>query len=73
MSISTKFGTAENIMQFGIFVFVEAQDINLQGNLQGSKFDRDCVFSWEHFSFYEKVPSSHDRVVFTPSPSDVFN
>ena len=45
MSISTKFGTAENIMQFGIFVFVEAQDINLQGNLQGSKFDGDCVFS----------------------------
>ena len=29
MSISTKFGTAENIMQFGIFVFAEAQDINL--------------------------------------------
>ena len=30
-------------MQFGIFVFIEAQEINLQGNLQGSKCDGDCI------------------------------
>ena len=37
-------GTAKKGMQFGIFVFVEAQEIDLPGNLQGSKCDEDCIF-----------------------------
>ena len=30
-------------MQFGIFVFVEAQETNLQDNFQGCKCDGDCI------------------------------
>ena len=37
MTVATIVGTARKIMQFGNFVFAEAQDITLQGNLQGSK------------------------------------
>ena len=31
-------------MQLAIFVFVEAQEIILRGNLQSSKRDGDCIF-----------------------------
>ena len=41
MAVSTKVGTAKKIMQFGIFVFVEVQEINLRGYLLGSKCDGD--------------------------------
>ena len=34
----------KKVMQFGIFVFPEVQEINLRGNLQGSKCDGDCTF-----------------------------
>ena len=37
MTVSTIVGATRKIMQFGNFVFVEAQEITLQGNLQGSK------------------------------------
>ena len=51
-------------MQFGIFVFVEVQETNWRGNLQGSKCDGYFVFLWNVFSFYEKVPSDLDLEVF---------
>ena len=51
-------------MQFGIFVFEEALETNLQDNFQGCKCDGDCIVLWKHFSFYEKVPSSLDLVGF---------
>ena len=44
MAVFTMVGTAKKTMQFGIFVFAEAQEINLRGNLQGSKYDGDCTF-----------------------------
>ena len=33
MAVSNLFGSAKNIIQFGILVFLEAQEINLRGNL----------------------------------------
>ena len=51
-------GTAKKVIQFGILVFLEAPERNLQGNLQGSQCDGCCIFLSEFFSFYEKVPSS---------------
>ena len=30
--------------QFGIMVFLEIQEINLQGNMLGSKCDEYCIF-----------------------------
>ena len=33
----------QNLVIFDIF-FVEAQEINLRGNLQGSKYYGDCIF-----------------------------
>ena len=61
----------------GILVFLEAQEINLRRNLQGSKCDRYCIFFWETFSFYKKFPSLLDpegffQDIFMPTP-DVFN
>ena len=45
IAVSSMVGNAKKKkkMQFGIFVFIEAQEINLQGNLQGSKCDGDCI------------------------------
>ena len=57
VAVFTMVGTAKKNMQFGVFVFVEAQEINLRGNLQGSKCDGDCIY-------YEKVPSPLDSVGF---------
>ena len=34
----------EKNMQFGIMVFLEVQDINLQSNMQGNKCDEYCIF-----------------------------
>ena len=50
------FGTGKNI-QFGILDFQEVQEINLGGNMPGSKYDEYCIFLWELFSFHVKVPS----------------
>ena len=50
--------------------------MNLRGNLQCNKFDGDCIFSWEHFSFYDQVPShpaGFFRNIFTPTLGDAFN
>ena len=41
MAVSTTFGTAKKTMQFGIFVFVEVQEINFRGKSLGSKCDGD--------------------------------
>ena len=65
-------------MQFDIFVFVEAQELNFPGNLQGSKCDEDCVILWELFNVLRKssFPSSCCSFywnIFTPTPGDVFN
>ena len=46
MAASTLVTTSKKFMQFGIFVFAEAKEINLPGNLQGSKCDGDCIFLW---------------------------
>ena len=34
----------EKNIQFGILVFLEVQEINLQDNMQGSKCDEYCIF-----------------------------
>ena len=39
MAVSTMVGTTKKIVQCGIFVFVEVQEINFRGNLLGSKSD----------------------------------
>ena len=44
MAVSTIVGTAKKTMQFGIFVFVEVQETNWRGNLQGTKCDGDFIF-----------------------------
>ena len=49
MAVFTMVGTAKKLcsfvfLSFRLFVFVEAQGINLPGNLQGSKCDGDCIF-----------------------------
>ena len=47
LAVFTMIGTEywqKKIMQFGIFVFVEAQEINSRANLQGGKCDGDCIF-----------------------------
>ena len=49
-------GIPKNKTLFGIFS-MHVQQMNLLGNLQCSKFDGDCIFLWEFFSFYDKVPS----------------
>ena len=77
MAAFSMVSNAKKIMLFCISVFEEAQGITIRGNLQGSKCDGDCIFLWELFSLYEKVPASFDsagffRNIFTPTPSDVF-
>ena len=49
MTVSTIVGTARKIMQFGNFVFAEAQDITLQGNLQGSKSFIKVLYFYENY------------------------
>ena len=44
-------------------VFLEIQEINLQDNMKGSKYDEYCIFLWELFR-YEKVPFPFDPVTF---------
>ena len=64
VAVSTVVDTVKKVMQFGIFVFLEPQEINLWDNLQVSKCDGDCIFLWELFSFYENFPSPLDPEVF---------
>ena len=78
MTVFTIACTAKSIMQFGIFVFVEAQEKNMRGNLQGSKCDGDCVSMKTFFRFTKRFHSPLDaagffRNIFTPTPGDVFN
>ena len=42
-------------IQFGIMVFLEVQEINLQDNMRGSKCDEYCI---------KKVPFPFDPVAF---------
>ena len=44
MAISTMVSTAKKFVEFGFFVFLEAQEINLRGNLQDTKYDGDRIF-----------------------------
>ena len=44
MADSTMIGTAKEIIQFGILVFLETQEINLRANLQDSKCDILHIF-----------------------------
>ena len=51
IAVSNMVWTAKNPMQFGIFVFVEAQEINLRDNFQGSKCDETGNFYENFFRF----------------------
>ena len=78
MAVSTLFGCAKKIIQFSILVFLEAQEINLRGNLQGGKCDWYFIFLWELFPCYQKVlnpldPGGFFQNISTPTPDDVFN
>ena len=44
MAVCTMFDTGKKNIQFGIMVFLEVQEINLQGNMRGSKGDEYCIF-----------------------------
>ena len=44
MGVSTVLDNGKKIMWFDILVFLEVQEINLRGNMQGSKFDEYCIF-----------------------------
>ena len=44
MAVSTMVGTTKKTKQFGIFVFVEVQETNGGGKLQGSKCEGDFIF-----------------------------
>ena len=66
MAVSTMFGTGKNI-QFGSLAFLEVQEINLRGNMRGSKCDEYCIlyeYFMRTFSFYEKLSSPLDPVAF---------
>ena len=65
MAVSTMVGSLKK-KSYAIwyFAFEEAQEINLQGNLQGSKYDGDFIFLRALFSFYEKVPSPLESIGF---------
>ena len=71
IAVSTMVGTAKKIMQFGIFVFAEAQEINLRGNLQGSKCDGDCRFTKKFLPLL--TLSDYFRNILIPTLSDVFH
>ena len=44
MAVSTMLGTGTKMTQFGILAFLEALEIDLRGNLPGSKCDEYCIF-----------------------------
>ena len=44
MAVSKMIGTVKETIQFGILVFLETQETNLRGNLQGSKCDILHIF-----------------------------
>ena len=41
-------------IQFGIMVFLEVKEINLQDSMRGSKCDEYCIFFWELVRFTKK-------------------
>ena len=53
----------QKIMQFGILIFLEAEEINLRGNLKGSKCDEYFYF-YNFFGFIKKVIFPLDPVGF---------
>ena len=75
MAVSAMFGTAKYV-QFGVLVFLEAEEVISRGNLQASKSDGYFIFLWELFSFYEKVPSPSNLAgffrIFLPQPPIMF-
>ena len=75
--ISTMVVVQNKFMQFGIFVFVEAQEINLRGNLQVSKCDRDCIFYEDIFvlrkSSFHSLPFRFFRNILIRISGDVLN
>ena len=44
MAVSTILGNGKKFIRFDILVFLEAQQANLRGNLQGKKCDEFFVF-----------------------------
>ena len=54
MAVSAIVGTAKKIMQFGIFVFVEAQEINLRGYCKVVNVIRIIYFYKNFFRFTKK-------------------
>ena len=44
MAVSSTIGTGKKIIQIGILVFLEDQEIILTGNLRGSECDDYCIF-----------------------------
>ena len=75
MAVSTMIGTAKKIIQFGILVFLETQEMNSWGNLQDSKCDILHIFMR---SFLVLRKGSHPLLtvqffwnVFTPGPGNV--
>ena len=55
MTASTMVGTGRKFMQFGIFIFLEAQEINQRDNGKvGRKCDGGCIFFENLFRFTRK-------------------
>ena len=74
MADSTMIGTAKEIIQFGILVFLETQEINLRANLQDSKCDILHIFMRTSFlrkSYFPIVDSVFFSYHFTPGPGNV--
>ena len=63
MAVFTSASTAKWIMQFGIFVFVEAQEKICEAICKVVNV-MEIVFLWKLFSFYEKVPFPSRRCRF---------
>ena len=68
-------GTAKK--KLGVFVFVEAQEINLRDSLQGSKCDAYFIFLWELFSLIMKkflplITLEFFLEIFLPQPVVIF-
>ena len=73
MAVSTMVGTGTKMTQFGILAFLEALEIDLRGNLPGSKCDEYCIFLWELFfvlqkSFFPSWPCSFFKIFLNQSP-----
>ena len=54
----------QKIIQFGILIFLEAEEINLRDNLKGSKCDEYFYFYDNFFGFIKKLIFPLDPVGF---------